>query len=236
MTKIYNRDAFLENIARHLGRKRQTKKVERPNWQVSPQHSVLRGLSQDELVDILEKQCQEIHTAFKRTNIENLPKTLHDVLSTYKTKSMVVANDSRLKRFGLIPLFNSLKDEINIHLWEEANGKKNQLIAEQADVGISFSEITLAESGTVTLFINKNHGRSISLMPKSYIALIPKSTLVPRLTQATERIHNQVKNGEQVPSCISFVTGPSNSADIEMNLIVGVHGPMHATYIVIEDA
>lgn len=97
-----------------------------------------------------------------------------------------------------------------------------------------FSDVTLAESGTVTLFHNKDHGRSISLLPKTFVAIIPKSTLVPRMTQAATLIHKMQTQGEDVPSYVSFITGPSNSADIEMNLIVGVHGPVKATYIVVD--
>src|SRR5699024_5352918 len=191
---------------------------------------------QDELVDVLAKQCEVIHTDFKRTNRDGLAGVLKSVIEGYDGKAIIASSDSRNEDYGLNDVYQKLQDNgLDVHLWDETKGKENQVFAERADVGITFSDITLAESGTVTLFNNKYNGRSISLMPRTYIAIIPKSTIVPRMTQAAEQIHHANEQGHDVVSCVSFVTGPSNSADIEMNLIVGVHGPVEVTYIVVDD-
>ncbi|QKY68766.1 lactate utilization protein C [Lentibacillus sp. CBA3610] len=233
---IMNREAFLNNVTANLHRPRRTKEVERPEWSVSPQYDVLAGLSQDELLDVLEKQCEVIHTDFKRTDRYGLTAVLNEVIEGYRAKAIVASSDSRNAEYDLDNFYQNLQDNgREVHLWDETKGKENQIFAERADVGITFSDITLAESGTVTLFNNKYNGRSISLMPRNYIAIIPKSTIVPRMTQVTKQIHNANEAGYEVASCISFVTGPSNSADIEMNLIVGVHGPVEVTYIVVDD-
>ncbi|MBM4761016.1 lactate utilization protein C [Bacillus sp. B15-48] len=232
---IQNREAFLNKVATSLGRPRRTEGVERPSWSVSPQNDVFKGASQDELVDILAKHCEVIHTKFKQTDTNGLKDVLLETIRGFGGKSVIASNDARIKDFGLSDFYQKLGEEAEVHIWDHKLGTENQKIAERADVGIVFSDITLAETATVTLFNDKNNGRTISLLPTAFVAIIPKSTIVPRITQATKKIHEAEVRGEVVPSTVSFISGPSNSADIEMNLIVGVHGPVYATYIVVED-
>ncbi len=236
MMNIDNRNHFLNNLARNLGRSRRTKNVERPKWSLSPQWDVYKDYTQDELVDVLEEQCKAIHTNFKRTNFADLASVLTETIKGHEGEKIIASNDPRNEEYGLSEVYDTWKDEqIDVRLWDLEKGKENQVFAEQADIGITFSEITLAESGTVTLFNDENNGRTISLLPRVHVVVIPKSTIVPRMTQATKQIHEANERGEDVASCVSFISGPSNSADIEMNLIVGVHGPVEATYIVVDD-
>ncbi|WP_203248063.1 LutC/YkgG family protein [Sporosarcina beigongshangi] len=233
---IQNRDTFLDKLANSLGRPRISEGVVRPTWSLSPQWDVYKYYSQDELVKVLEKQCKVIHTHFKRTNLGGLSKMLKEVIQAHEGQKVIAANDHRNMEFGLNTIYEELQNSgVDVRLWNAAIGKENQVFAEQADVGITFSDITLAESGTVTLFNDKDNGRSISLLPRVHVVIVPKSTIVPRMTQAVKKIHDANQQGQEVTSCVSFISGPSNSADIEMNLIVGVHGPVEATYIVVDD-
>lgn len=232
---IQNRDSFLNNIANQLGRERK-KTIERPEWKYNPQLDVFDGATQDELMEILKKQCNNIHTTYRETTTAELAKVLEEVVTTYEGKTIVTSNDPRFEEFGLTNYLNgSQQTEKRIHVWDPAVGSDNIEFSKSADVGITFSDITLAESGTVGVYSSPKNGRSISLLPATYIAIVPKSTIVPRMTQAASSIHNEIQNGEKVASCVNFISGPSNSADIEMVLIVGVHGPIKATYIVVTD-
>lgn len=236
MLDIDNRNHFLNNLARNLQRSRRTKNVTRPKWQRSPQWEVYKDNTQDELVEVLEEQCKAIHTNFKQTTLAELSTVLTEVVEGHNGNVVIASNDPRNDEYGLDELYRKWRDsQVDVHVWDEVMGKDNQVFAEKADIGITFSEITLAESGTVTLFNDRNNGRTISLLPRVHVVIIPKSTIVPRMTQAVKKLHERNERGEKVASCVSFISGPSNSADIEMNLIVGVHGPVEATYIVVDD-
>jgi L-lactate dehydrogenase complex protein LldG len=233
---IQNRDAFLGKIANRLGRE-QKMEIERPVWKFHPQDEVLKGTTQDELVDVLREQCKNIHTNFVMTSTVKLSDSLKEVVNHYGGGPIVTWKDERFSQFGLEKLMKEdwPQEGIDLHIWDYTKGEENIAKAEAANVGITISDVTLAESGTAVLFSSKDKGRTVSFLPATSIIIIPKSSIVPRMTQAARIINEKVKNGEQIASCINFITGPSNSADIEMILVVGVHGPIKATYIIVDD-
>jgi L-lactate dehydrogenase complex protein LldG len=229
--QIHNRSSFLDNLAKNLGRERRSEVV-KPQWQHNPQWEVYKGYSQDELVGVLKKQCELIHTEVHETVTSELSTLIPYLIKQYGGKSVVTWDDPRFEEAGLSEMGD---EDITHHVWDAEGGEKNLSFSATADVGITFSDTTLAESGTVVLYSDKGKGRAVSLLPAIYIAIIPKSTIVPRMTQAAKRIHDKIESGELVASCVNFISGPSNSADIEMNLIVGVHGPVKATYVIVDD-
>ncbi|MBS4211600.1 LutC/YkgG family protein [Neobacillus rhizophilus] len=234
---IQNRDAFLNKIAGQLGRSRITTPVERPRWKFRPQDEVLKGASQDELLEVLKEQCKRIHTTIYTTDLINLGSTLNGVVADFGGGPIVTWKDERFAEWGINSLMKSEwpSQNIDVFEWDSAKGTENISKAENANIGITISEVTLAESGTAVLFSDENKGRTVSFLPAASVVLIPKSSLVPRMTQAAQKMREIHGKTGRVASCINFITGPSNSADIELNLVVGVHGPVKATYIVIND-
>ncbi|SDM15667.1 lactate utilization protein C [Bacillus sp. OK048] len=234
---IHNRDKFLNQVASRLNRPRISKPMERPRWKYQPQLEIYKDALQDELLGILKEHCKKIHTKIFTVDLAELSTVVHDVVAENGGGPVVTWKDERFSKWGLDSLMKEKwpSENVDVFEWDYTLGEKNVHQAEHANVGITISEITLVESGTVVMFSDKDRGRTVSFLPATSIMLIPKSSLVPRMTQAAVKIREMHQNTGHIPSCINFITGPSNSADIELNLVVGVHGPIKATYIVIND-
>lgn len=227
---IHNKEQFLTDIAGKLGRERRTE-VSLPTWEHQPQWKILQEATSDELSAIFQENSEAKDTFVVETDKSMLSETLQKVMKEYGGGPIVTTKDPRFAEYGLTSAF----DNNETHIWDATLGERNIHKAKEANIGVIFSDISLAESGTVVQFNDKDIARSVCLLPTTYVAIVPKSSIVPRMTQATHIIHKQVEAGKDLATNINFMSGPSNSADIEMDIVVGVHGPVKAVYIVVED-
>lgn len=92
------------------------------------------------------------------------------------------------------------------------------------EVGITSADYALADTGSLVIF---GEPRLLSLLPPCHIAIIEESQIVASLDDVF-RLH-------PLPDTFVVITGPSRTADIEMRLVRGVHGPGEIHVIIIED-
>lgn len=99
-----------------------------------------------------------------------------------------------------------------------------------ADVGVTGVDCAIAETGSLVLSAGPGRPRGVSLLPRLHIALVRESQLVSRMGVAFPSY------GQQLPSAVHFITGPSRTSDIENDLSIGVHGPARVLAIVVAEA
>jgi len=90
-----------------------------------------------------------------------------------------------------------------------------------AEVGVTGVDAAIAETGSLALIAAPDRPRTASLLPPKHVAVVRRADLVPNLRSALARLRSAIP----AASALHLVTGPSRSADIELQLTLGVHGP-----------
>ena len=101
----------------------------------------------------------------------------------------------------------------------------------EMEAGITFCEALIARTGSVLVSSAHEAGRQMNIYPPTHIVLARKSQLVPYISDGLALIKS--KYGENLPSAITNITGPSRTADIEKTLVLGAHGPKDIWVIII---
>ncbi|HHW7567449.1 TPA: LutC/YkgG family protein [Mannheimia haemolytica] len=230
---LQNRENFLNKLAQRMGRPRQN--VPEPMPVLENNHAITR------LTDRTQPQlCQEF-IDFARVMMADvveakeadLPQTIIEICEKYGGASVIVNNDQRLKDLGITSAIQAKYEDS--YVWDFNQAETNFEKARTANIGVVYGEYGLAESGGIVLFSDKEFGRSVSLLPEKSVVVLRKSTVLPRVAQLAQILHEKAQRGERMPSCVNIISGPSATADIELIKVVGVHGPVNKIYLVIDD-
>ncbi len=100
---------------------------------------------------------------------------------------------------------------------------------EQAEGVVTTCFCAIADSGTIVLHHSASEGRRVlSLLPDWHLCIL-------RASQVVETLPEYFSLCKQPPRLVTWISGPSATADIEMTRIKGVHGPRFLHVILVRD-
>jgi L-lactate dehydrogenase complex protein LldG len=184
----------------------------------------------DQYLDVTSVEPSDLVTRFT-AELERLTGKVHhcgDAASAIQTVVDLVGADREIMAWDNLPLAG-LTDALQaggITLTSaRARGDSRQAdlsALAQLRVGITGADAGLATTGTLVLITDAQQGRLPSLLPPVHIALLRKERLFATMEAW---IRAEGRAAFERSASIAFITGPSRTSDIEMTLILGVHGP-----------
>ncbi len=176
--------------------------------------------------DVVERFCRALEDVGGEPIVAHgedaASQRLHDLLDDLTVRQVVMNNEPPVDRWALPERWPEYR-------WFVVGQNEGDVrtFAASADVGISAALAALAETGTVVLGSGPGSSRLATLLPPVHIAVVPASIItVDLFTWVAQR-------PQPMPAALTFVTGPSKTADIEQTLVTGVHGPRRMIAIVI---
>jgi L-lactate dehydrogenase complex protein LldG len=111
-------------------------------------------------------------------------------------------------------------------------GPFSKLVLSVCDVSVTTCEYLVARTGSIVMSSAQESGRTTSVYAPIHICIAYTSQLVYDIKDALKDLRIRYKTN--LPSFITFATGPSRTADIEKTLVVGVHGPAEVYCFLVE--
>jgi L-lactate dehydrogenase complex protein LldG len=118
----------------------------------------------------------------------------------------------------------------NTDKWKEKFS--NTISLASCDASITGCEFLAARTGTIVMSAAQQSGRTVSVYAPIHICIAYTNQLVYDVKDALQSLKE--KYAGNIPSLITFATGPSRTADIEKTLVTGVHGPKEVYCFLVE--
>ncbi len=109
---------------------------------------------------------------------------------------------------------------------------RQQVIASY--IGLTAADFCMADTATLVMRTRPGQARSVSLVPSIHIAVIGIDQLVANLKELVAILKwDNRHQAEGLTNCMTFISGPSKTADIEATMVHGAHGPREVYIYVI---
>ena len=97
-----------------------------------------------------------------------------------------------------------------------------------AEIGVTGCDAAIAETGSLVLLSGRGAPRTTSLLPPVHLAIVRRADIVFTAAEFFSKAADRIT----ATACGTLITGPSRTADIELSLTIGVHGPGRLVVVV----
>ncbi len=159
-------------------------------------------------------------------------------------KSIVAWRHPLIERLNLADALADQKVPVIVSEIADANpdevsaiNERNRLRKQVIDsyIGITAADFCMADTASLVMRTRPGQARSVSLVPSIHIAVINLDRIIRDLKElfALLSFDPQVRK-EGLTNCMTFISGPSKTADVEATMVHGAHGPREVYVYVIE--
>lgn len=105
--------------------------------------------------------------------------------------------------------------------------------------GVSRAFAGVAETGTLVFTSGPDNPTTVNFLPITHIAVIQASDIVGAYEKAWAKLREVRQDvdgkGRFMPRTVNWITGPSRTADIELTLYLGAHGPKNLHILIVDE-
>lgn len=231
------KQAFLGRLSRALGRDSIPTSVTPFDFSKGPQETMYSDLSHEQVIEMFKTEAERLGTKLIEVEEAQLAQALVDEIIVRGGGSVVYPKSAEVENYGLEAAFKQLgEDQATFYQWDATKGREANInVAKDSNIGITFPILGIAETATVIQPSTEESGRSLGLLPLTHISVLRTKNIHPRMTQTMAELAKIYRNDPaKFPTNVVHISGPSNTADIELVRVVGVHGPINVTFILVK--
>ena len=161
-------------------------------------------------IDLLITEINALSGSAQRVSEDDLNQALKGLLQSREVKKATLWQTAGLADLGLERRLRELGVEI-------ISPYADKYILAACDLGVTEVDFALPETGTLGLLSSREKPRAVSLLPRVHLAILRPAALRADLHAVFSEAKDQ--------GYLILITGPSRTADIELTVTLGVHGP-----------
>ena len=186
-----------------------------------------------DLIQRFQRELEAVGGEVVRTPASQMPSALGRLLGTTGCSQVLLAWPEGKHLQGRASLEAALRRLTAAKVFQAARARETCTTLEQAEhtTGLTPAVAALADSGTIVIESGAHGALDASLLPSTHIAVLDARDVYPTFADWAGRGGRSLLLER---SSVALVTGPSRTADIEMTLTVGVHGPRRLVVVVCE--